>query len=80
MFVDAPERMIRYGKISVDVMKFIMQRGWPLTRWTMNTKNDQVEALFDDLYQEFRMDHFTRIGELLAEIAWILEDPANHQI
>jgi hypothetical protein len=30
VFIDAPERMIKYGKISVEVMKFIMQKGWPL--------------------------------------------------
>jgi hypothetical protein len=41
----------------------------------MKSQNESVFKLFDKLYSDFKQDKYVQVGESIAQIAWVLQNP-----
>jgi hypothetical protein len=70
--------------INDDLIKFIQQKSWSLQAYEADDNNAEVMRLMQKAYDLFQAkeyeDNYTACGEVLADIAWILENPEKNHV
>ena len=84
IFLDAIEQLEDHDLLNDDLVKFIQLKAWSLQSYEPEDKNPVIMHLMQKAYDLFQAkqyeDNYTACGEVLADIAWILEAPEKNKI
>ena len=80
IFLNAPETLYKNGKITLAQKEFIMKKGWSLQTFGVKTRNPDVSSIFAQASEHFKYQEFYLFGEVLAEIAWVLQSPETNTV
>lgn len=84
IFLDYMEQMEDEKFINDDLVKFIQQKAWSLQSYEPDDNNLVIIRLMQKAYDLFQAkeyeDNYVACGEVLADVAWILENPEEHEI
>ena len=61
-----------------NISSFVKKNGWALNNYTIDTVNPDVVEVFHQARDHFHEEEYFMMGESLAEICWILQDPENN--
>lgn len=67
-------------KVTPDQYRFIEISSKPLADFAADSTNEDIIAIFHEIYTDYQNQDFYRMGYNLADMAWILRDPQDDHL
>ena len=78
IFTTAPDKLYEDSKINKAQKDFIQKKGWSLQTFDVASEVPDVNQLFMQAFDHYQNMEYYIFGEIIAEIAWVLQKPEEN--
>ena len=77
IFIEEIDKLYDQERISLDLKNYIEQKGWSISQVSFDEADIRVVKLFDNAEPIFNDYHYEKLGNLFADIGFVMAHPIH---
>ena len=77
IFIEEVDNLFETERIPVEMKNYIEKKGWPISQVSFDEADPRVVNLFDNAEPEFNSYHYEKLGNLFADIGYVMAHPLH---